>query len=338
MRSALIVGLAGPTLQREEAVFLQQVRPAGLIIFARNVEHPDQLRRLIEDAKAALAGPDCLVMVDQEGGRVQRLREPHWTALPAAARYGQAYRDTPERALQMLAQLSTLCAAELRDVGINTNCAPCLDLPIEGAHDVIGDRAYGHSPSDIAKFGQTVAESFMSMAVLPVIKHIPGHGRAMVDSHQRLPVVDTKWHELNDTDVAPFRSLNHLPAAMTAHIVYSDIDSNAPATTSQTVITDVVRDKIGFDGLLMSDDLSMSALSGAIGDRAAAVRRAGCDLVLHCNGNLTEMRAAAEHSGNLSGRSGERFRAACAIVQKDVFPPDLPEMREQARETLAELL
>ncbi len=338
MRSALIVGLAGPTLQREEAAFLQQARPAGLIIFARNVEHPDQLRRLIEDAKAALAEPDCLVLVDQEGGRVQRLRELHWTALPAAARYGQAYRETPERALQMLVQLSTLCAAELRDVGINTNCAPCLDLPIDGAHNVIGDRAYGRSPSEIAKFGETVAESFMGAGVLPVIKHIPGHGRAMVDSHKQLPVVHTEWPELDETDFEPFRLLNHMPAAMTAHVVYSDLDPEAPATTSKTVVTDVIRDKIGFDGLLMSDDLSMSALSGTIGERAAAGRRAGCDLVLHCNGNLEEMRAAAEQAGNLSGRSNERFQAACAIVRKDVFPLDLPELREQARETLAELL
>ncbi|MEM8975370.1 MAG: beta-N-acetylhexosaminidase [Pseudomonadota bacterium] len=338
MRNAMIVGLAGPTLQKEEAAFLQEVRPAGLIIFARNVQDPDQLRRLIKDARSALAEPDCLVLVDQEGGRVQRLRRPHWTALPAAARYGKAYCEAPERALQMLAQVSSLCAAELRDVGINTNCAPCLDLPINGAHDVIGDRAYGRSPSEIARFGQTVAESFMNAGVLPVMKHVPGHGRAMVDSHKQLPVVHTKWSDLNETDIEPFRLLNHVPAAMTAHVVYSDIDPEAPATTSKTVIANVIRDEIGFDGLLMSDDLSMSALKGTISERAAAVRGAGCDLVLHCNGNLEEMRAAADQAGNLSGRSEERFRAACAITQKDVFPLDLPELREQARETLAELL
>ncbi len=334
MRRAVIVGLSGLTLQPQERAFLTDARPAGIIIFARNVSTPEQLSELIHDARDAVADPDCLVLVDQEGGRVQRLRPPYWTALPAAAKFDQHYEKHPDTAKRVLALVARLCAAELREMGINTNCAPCLDIPVAGAHDVIGDRAYGNAPARVAELGRIVAESFTSAGILPVAKHIPGHGRARVDSHKDLPIVETSLQELRATDFAPFRMLNDLPAAMTAHVVYQSIDPSAPATISDKAITDYIRGEIGFDGLLMSDDLSMSALSGTIGDRARAVRRAGCDLVLHCNGNLNEMQAAADHAGNLAGRSLERFETACAIVNKDIFPPDMRALREQTREFL----
>ena len=337
MRRAIIVGLAGPVLHPQEHEFLSATRPAGLIIFARNVEDPAQLRQLITDARNAISDADCLVLVDQEGGRVQRLRPPHWTALPPASRFGQLYGHDPDRALQSLAQITRLCAAELRDVGINTNCAPCLDLPVDGAHDVIGDRAYGKSPSTIIELGSVVAESFITSGVLPVAKHVPGHGRAKVDSHKHLPIIATSQQDLTGTDFAPFRALNHLPAAMTAHVVYPCIDPNAPATTSKQVTSQIIRGEIGFDGLLLSDDLSMSALSGTIGERARAVREAGCDVVLHCNGNLAEMREVAEAAGNLAERSLERFQSACAIINRDVFPPDLHQLRAETREFLEEI-
>lgn len=337
MRRALIVGLAGSTLCPAERAFLKEVCPAGLILFARNVDEPDQLRHLIADAREAIGCSDCLVLVDQEGGRVQRLRSPYWTEFPAAARYGKLFEKDADIAKRRLAAASQLCAAELRDVGINTNCAPCLDLPVEGAHDVIGDRAYGRAQSQVASLGSIVADSYIEAGILPVAKHLPGHGRAKVDSHKDLPVVETELDQLINSDFSPFRALNHLPAAMTAHVVYTSVDSERPATTSRQVINSVIRGEIGFDGLLMTDDLSMSALQGTIGERAQAARLAGCDLLLHCNGNLAEMKAASEQAGNLSDRSLERYQAACAIVNKDVFPLNFHELRAQVREFLEEL-
>ena len=337
MRRALIVGLAGTSLRQDEARFLNEVCPAGLILFARNVEEPDQLRKLISDAREAIGSPDCLVAVDQEGGRVQRLRSPHWTEFPPAARYGELFVTDADKAARFLTLATRLCAAELRNVGFNTNCAPCLDLQVDGAHDVIGDRAYGRELPLVTDLGRTVAETYMEAGVLPVIKHLPGHGRAQVDSHKALPVVEAEFDELTVTDFAPFRALSDLPAAMTAHVVYTSVDPTEPATTSERVIASVIRDSIGFGGLLMTDDLSMSALRGSIDERTQAARSAGCDLALHCNGNLDEMKAVADEAGNLSGGSLERYRAACAIVSKEVFPPDIRELRAQVREFLEEL-
>lgn len=337
MRRALIVGLADTWLRPGEGRFLNEVCPAGLILFSRNVEAPDQLRKLISDAREAIGSPDCLVALDQEGGRVQRLRPPHWTELPAAARYGDLFATNARKAKRALALATRLCAAELRDVGINTNCAPCLDLPVDGAHDVIGDRAYGRELSHVVDLGRIVAKTNMEAGVLPVIKHMPGHGRAQVDSHKALPIVETEIDELVATDFATFRALRDLPAAMMAHVVYTSVDAKMPATTSASVIGSIVRDAIGFDSLLLTDDLSMSALRGEVGERALAARTAGCDLALHCNGNLDEMKAVADQTGNLSGRSLERFLAACAIVRKDLSSPDIDELRAQVSEFLEEL-
>jgi beta-N-acetylhexosaminidase len=313
MRAALITGLAGLTLTAVEAGFLRSTRPAGLILFARNLAHPGQVRRLVAQARAHIGSDDVLVLIDQEGGRVQRLRPPHWRRLPPArilAAHNQA-RD----AARMIAQLT---ASDLRDLGINTNCAPVLDIPVPGAHDIIGDRAYATTVPGVSALGRAVAEGYRAGGVVPVIKHIPGHGRARADSHLDLPVVDTPHAELSATDFAPFAALRDEPAAMTAHVVFSAIDPAAPASTSPRVHETIIRGEIGFDGLLMSDDLSMRALSGPMRRRAEAVVAAGSDLALHCNGDLAEMEAVAAGVPTLAGRAAARFVKAIDVTRSTV--------------------
>ncbi len=316
MPRAFITGLAGPTLLDVERSFLASTRPAGIILFARNCVAHDQIRRLIGDALDAIGDADALVLIDQEGGRVQRLRPPIGRALPAAAAFGALYAGDPDDARRLAFLVSRQNAADLRALGINTNCAPVLDVPVPGAHDVIGNRAYGATPEQVAALGTEVAAGLMAGGVLPVMKHIPGHGRAGADSHHALPVVATPRAELEATDFAPFRALAHLPAAMTAHVLFTDIDSAHPASTSPTVTNDIIRGTIGFDGLLMSDDLSMKALGGTVGERARAVLAAGSDLVLHCNGIMAEMEAVAAECPAISGRSRRRLDAALAVLQQ----------------------
>lgn len=316
MPNAFITGLAGPDLLDAERAFLAEAQPAGIILFARNCHAHDQIRRLVDDSLDAIGSDDALVLIDQEGGRVQRLRPPLGRALPPAASYGALYAADPDEACRAAHLASRQVAADLRALGINTNCAPVLDLPVPGAHGVIGNRAYGAATEQVAALGAAVAEGLMAGGVLPVIKHIPGHGRGTSDSHHALPVVDTPRDVLEATDFAPFRALAHLPAAMTAHVLYSAIDSARPATTSPAVIAEVIRGTMGFDGLLMSDDVSMKALSGSVGESAAAALAAGCDLVLHCNGNLAEMQAVAAESAPLEGRALARLEEALAVLQR----------------------
>lgn len=316
MRTALIVGVAGTQLSSDEAAFLRDAQPAGFILFSRNLATHDQIRALIGDVRAAIGADDLLVLIDQEGGRVQRLRPPLGRALPPASAYGQLYAQDRDAALAAAREATRLLAADLMDLGINMDCAPVLDLPVEGAHDIIGNRAYGRSVEQIIALAGAVADGFMAGGVVPVIKHIPGHGRATADSHLALPVVDTPRTELERTDFAPFKALAHLPSAMSAHVVFSDIDAAAPASTSATVIGEIIRGEIGFDGLLMSDDLSMQALSGPMRARSEAVMAAGSDLALHCNGELPEMLAAAEGAGTLEGRAKARFDAAIEITRR----------------------
>lgn len=314
MRRALIVGLAGATLTSGERSFLSSARPAGIILFARNCRDRAQLSGLVGAAKNA-AGTDALfVLIDQEGGRVRRLRPPEWRDLPAAAAYGRFYETDPAGAVRAAHLAARLTAADLRDVGINVNCAPVLDVPVPGAHDIIGDRAYGRTLQQVTDLGRAVAEGFLAGGVVPVMKHIPGHGRAKDDSHLELPVVDAPRPELERRDFAPFRVLRDLPAAMTAHVVFRAVDPDLAASISPHTIATVVRGHIGFDGLLMSDDLNMAALHGSIGERAAAVTAAGNDLALHCSGNLPEMREAAAAVPTLEGRAFERFEACLAIA------------------------
>lgn len=316
MTAALITGLSGPTLTAEERDFYRDVKPAGVILFRRNVEDGDLIKSLVDDVRAAAGQDDMLVMIDQEGGRVQRLKPPVARTLPPAAAYAALYTRDPELAKGAAFAVARLVADELRRYGINTNCAPVLDVLVPGAHDIIGDRAYGATPAQIIDLAREVALGLMAGGVVPVIKHIPGHGRATSDSHLGLPVVATPFDELARSDFVPFRALAHLPAAMTAHVVFSDIDAEHPASTSAKITRDVIRSGIGFDGLLMSDDLSMKALAGPMRARAEAVIAAGSDVALHCNGDLTEMRAAAEGAPVLQGAAKLRFDRAFAVTRK----------------------
>jgi beta-N-acetylhexosaminidase len=316
MPNAFITGLAGPDLLPAERTFLAAARPVGIILFARNCQSHDQIRRLVDDARDAIGSDDALVLIDQEGGRVQRLRPPLGRALPAAALYGTLYATDPEEARRAAFLASRQTAADLRALGINTNCAPVLDVPVTGSHNVIGNRAYSDSTEQVATLGAAVADGFMAGGVLPVMKHIPGHGRGTADSHHALPIVHTPRDVLEATDFAPFRALADFPAAMTAHVLYTAIDAERPATTSPAVIDEVIRKTIGFDGLLMSDDVSMKALSGSVGESATAALAAGCDLVLHCNGILAEMEAVAASSAKLEGRPLARLEAALAVLQR----------------------
>jgi beta-N-acetylhexosaminidase len=332
MLSAFITGLAGAELSAREAAVLRETRPCGVILFARNAVDPDQLRRLTEAAASAV-GEEIMVLIDQEGGRVQRLRPPHWRALPAAAAYAKSYGGDLQRAARAARAVARLTAADLRAVGINTNCAPLVDVPTPGSHGVIGDRAYGTSAEDVAALGAAVAEGLMAGGVLPVIKHIPGHGRATADSHFHLPTVSATRAELEATDFMPFRKLAGLPAAMTAHVVFTAWDADAPASISRRVIEDVIRGGIGFDGLLMSDDLGMKALAGSIAERAAAVIAAGSDVVLACNGGLEETEAVAAVVPLLSGRARARFERTRAV-----FGQQQPFEVAEAEACLAEVL
>ena len=324
---AFITGVAGPALSDAERQFLKEAQPWGLIIFKRNVANPLSLRRLIEDFRATL-GRQAPVLVDQEGGRVQRLGPPHWPNYPPGAAYGAVYQRD-RRAGLAAAQLGAhLIAADLAALGIDVDCAPIADVPVAGADPVIGDRAYGKTPDQVAAIAGAVAAGLMQGGILPVLKHLPGHGRAAADSHLRLPVVDADRPTLEATDFAAFKPLAALPLGMTAHVVFSAIDPVAPATTSATIVRDVIRDSIGFSGLLMSDDISMGALSGSLGERARAAIAAGCDMVLHCNGQMAEMLAVAAAVPQLSGEALRRADAALAL-RKTAAPIDAAARRAE---------
>lgn len=312
---AVIFGCAGHELSAGEQAFFREVRPWGVILFQRNCGSPDQIRRLNASLRACVDRDDAPILIDQEGGRVQRLRGEHWRARPAAATFGAINRQDPRMARDLAYDNARVMAAELRDLGINVDCTPCIDVPVEGSHDIIGDRAFASDPWVVAALGQSVIDGMLDGGVLPVIKHMPGHGRARSDSHLELPVVDAPREALERSDFAPFRALAHAPLGMTAHVVYTDIDAGAPATISKRVIDEVVRGFIGFDGALMSDDLSMRALGGTFGDRARAAIAAGCDLVLHCNGNMDEMREIARETPFLSGKALARTGRALAMLK-----------------------
>ncbi|HUS96185.1 MAG TPA: beta-N-acetylhexosaminidase [Hyphomicrobiaceae bacterium] len=337
MPRALAVGLSGPELTIAEAEFLQRVRPCGIIIFSRNIVDRQQLRRLIDDARTAIDFAPVLVLVDQEGGRVQRLRPPVFETLPAAAAYGALYQRNPPEALAAAKTLASYTALLLAEFGINTNCVPCADIPVPGAHAIIGERAYGDEVGQVVALARAVAEGHLSRGVLPVLKHVPGHGRANADSHLALPVVTAGLDDLIATDFAAFRLLRDLPAAMTAHVVFDSIDPSHPASTSRLVIDRMIRGEIGFDGLLMSDDLSMKALEGSIAERSAAVIAAGCDIALHCNGELDEMEAAASAVHDLTGRALDRFHGAAGRTGQHEAG-DVTELTATARTWLAKLL
>ncbi|WP_375408245.1 beta-N-acetylhexosaminidase [uncultured Methylobacterium sp.] len=328
---ALILGCAGRTLSAEETAFFREVRPWGFILFKRNIGTPDEVRALTEALRVTIGRADAPVLIDQEGGRVQRMGPPHWPSYPPGRTFGRL-----DGSAATVARLGArLMAHDLASVGINVDCAPVLDVPVAGAHDVIGDRAYGDRAEAVAAIGRAVAEGLMAGGVLPVMKHIPGHGRAACDSHKGLPVVEASRESLDAHDFAPFRALADLPMAMSAHVVYASIDASRPATQSRRMIEEVIRASIGFDGLLMSDDLSMHALTGSFRDRAEAAFAAGIDVALHCNGEIAEMRGVVEGTPDLAGDALRRADAALALL-RPASDLDLAEARATFAKALAQ--
>ena len=338
---AFIAGCAGLELSADERAFFREARPWGLILFKRNIDTPEQVRALTASFRDLL-GADAAVLVDQEGGRVQRLASPHWPVYPPAAAFGKiAGRENC--ADETLAALGArLIAEDLAAVGIDIDCLPVLDVPFANAHKIIGDRAYAETPADVARLGRAAAKGLMAGGVMPVMKHIPGHGRALADSHLELPVVTASRAELRQ-DFAPFVANADLPAAMTAHVVYEALDPGRPATHSRAVVEEVIRGEIGFDGLLMSDDLSMQALgagNASFFERAARAFAAGLDLALHCNGDLTEAGAVAHAAPTLAGRPLERVeraRADVAQARRQAAPFDPVDARAKLVSALAAL-
>ncbi len=307
--SATILGLQGPVLEADEALFFAEARPWGFILFARNVENPEQLRRLTGDLREAL-GRDAPILVDQEGGRVQRLGAPHWRDWPPAL--DQVAAAGPEHGPRSMYLRARLIAAELRDVGIDVNCAPLADVARDRTHPVLLNRLYGRDPDSVAETALSVALGLMEGGVVPVLKHLPGYGLGEVDSHEALPRVAAAAEDLRATDFAAFRPLADLPLGMTAHVVYDAFDAEAPATLSRRMIR-LIREEIGFGGLLMTDDLSMGALPGPVGTRTARARAAGCDLILHCNGDRAEMEDVLAEAGRMDDDSLARGQAALAL-------------------------
>lgn len=331
--TALIAGCAGLELSPDEAAFFRDAEPWGFILFKRNCDTPDQVRALVKALREAV-GRDAPVLIDQEGGRVQRLGPPHWPTYPKAAAYGALYVRDAEKGLEAAKLGARLMAADLTALGIDVDCLPVLDVPAPGGHDVIGDRAYGRDAKIVSAVGRAAAEGLLAGGVLPVIKHIPGHGRAQVDSHKHLPRVDAPLALLRETDFAAFKPLADMPLAMTAHIVYEAIDADHPATQSAKVVTDIIRGEIGFAGALMSDDLSMHALGGDFASRTKAVLDAGCDLVLHCNGDRAEMEAVVSACRPLDGAALDRVNAALRW-RRAPEPLDIMAAKERFMDLLA---
>lgn len=307
MPKAVIFGCAGQTLSATERAFFAEHNPLGFILFARNVATPDQVRELVASLRDSVGRPEAPVLIDQEGGRVARLKPPHWRAAPPAAKIAALADRDVDAACEAAWLNARLIGTELRSLGIDVDCAPVADVPVPGSHDVIGDRAYGTDAGRVATIARAAALGFIDAGIVPVIKHMPGHGRARADSHLELPVVDTPREVLEKTDFMPFRALADMPWAMTAHVLYTALDPDRPATTSPTIIRDVIRGHIGFDGVLVSDDLSMKALGGSFAERTAAAIAAGCDVALHCNGDFAEMEQVVAAAPPLTEAARERI-------------------------------
>lgn len=333
MRTRAIYGCAGTELGSEERAFFADVRPWGFILFGRNIEDREQVRRLVDALRSTVDDAIAPVLIDQEGGRVARLKPPQWKQRFPAARFGALHEDAAEAAHEAVYLHARLIAHDLAELGINVDCAPVLDVPVEGADDVIGDRAFSRDPAMIVDLGRSVIEGMIDGGVLPVMKHVPGHGRATADSHLALPHVAASREELSLSDFVTFRGLADCPMAMTAHVVYDAIDPKRPATTSPLIVREIIRGEIGFTGLLMSDDLSMNALSGPLSKRTRAAQFAGCDVVLHCNGGMDEMKQVASEAKPLEKAPLKRAEAALAQI---VSPQEFDVAAGEAR--LAELL
>lgn len=335
MTRAIILGCSGPRLTQAEADFFAEAQPFGFILFRRNVEDPEQLAELVAALRACVEH-DAPILIDQEGGRVQRMIPPHWTRYPPGASYLKASPDLA--GAREAARLGArLMAHDLHAVGIDIDCLPVLDVPVPGSHDIIGDRAYAADPEQVAVLGRAAAEGLMAGGVLPVIKHIPGHGRALADSHHDLPVVNADRAHLEAWDFMPFKALSDMPIAMTAHVVYTALDPEQPATTSRIVL-DMVRDELGYQGLIVSDDLSMKALKGDLEQRAKRALKAGCDVVLHCNGDMAEMEAVLAGSKPLKGKRRKRAEAALGRRVRLAEPLDVMEGRARFDRLMAPYL
>jgi beta-N-acetylhexosaminidase len=317
---SMIVGCSGFVLTAQELEFYRDANPWGFILFKRNIDNPEQVKALTAQMRACVGRNDAPVLIDQEGGRVQRMGPPYWPKYPSGRELGAIYAQDPVKGRELCRQNSLKMAHDLLQLGINVDCLPVLDVPVKGAHDVIGDRAYSYNAETVAILGRAAAEGLLAGGVMPVIKHIPGHGRAGADSHHNLPIVTASRNALMKQDFVPFQALADMPAAMSAHVVFTSIDKDAPATTSRKVIRTIIRGKIGFDGLLMSDDLSMKALIGTFKERTEACFAAGIDIGLHCNGNMEEMRAVAEGAPILAGKAKRRAEAALARIKHRVEP------------------
>ena len=335
MPKSAILGCAGPQLSRDERRFFAEQDPLGFILFARNCETPEQVRALVDQLRDAVGRADAPILIDQEGGRVQRLQPPTWRQAPAPARFAELADRDPEAAREAAQLNARLLAHEVGELGITVDCLPCLDIRVPGASAVIGDRAFGADPARIAALGKAVVDGLLTGGVLPVIKHIPGHGRALVDSHQELPRVDADLATLRASDFPPFAELVGEYWAMTAHVIYDAIDPQRPATLSPTVIQQTIRAEIGFDGALISDDLSMKALTGGFARRAADALAAGCDLVLHCNGEREEMAAVMAGTGPLTGEAMRRVQMSERARRAWVQPLDPAAARQQLDALLA---
>ena len=319
MTHAVIFGVAGPALEDAERDFFRDVDPLGFILFQRNCQNRAQLAALCAALREAVGRATAPILIDQEGGRVARLAPPEWRARTAMAPIGALWgrdADAGERAAWLAARL---IAHDLREIGVTVDCAPVLDVPQADSDAIIGDRAFAAEPEPVAALGRAFMAGLHEGGVVSVVKHIPGHGRATVDSHKALPRTPAPLDDLAAVDFAPFRALNDAPMAMTAHVVYEALDSAAPATISPRVIAEIIRGRIGFDGLLMSDDLSMAALDGSFVVRARAALDAGCDVALHCNGRMEEMRAAAQGARPMTERA--LMRAARAMRIADHIEP-----------------
>ena len=333
---AYITGCAGPVLTEEEKSVFRELPPCGLILFDRNCQDPDQIRNLIASFKEAVGEQTVLILIDQEGGRVQRLKPKaesanwqdlagagSWRQWPTGRSYGELYHKDAAQGLEATKLVYQLLSSELLALGINVNCVPVLDIPVEGSHDIIGDRAYGTDIETVVTLGKVAAQAHLSQGVLPVIKHVPGHGRANADSHYELPVLHTDLDILKTVDFMPFKLLNDLPLAMTAHVLIPSLDKDQPVSTSKTIMKDIIRDWIGYDGLVMSDDLYMEALSGSMDQRAKAVLEAGCDVGLYCKGILEQIKQTGEMSPVLAGDALRRFESSTALLGKaDEFDRD----------------
>ena len=311
---AFIAGCSGHMLTDEEKSFFEEARPWGFILFARNCRDSGQIRALCQELRACIGRDDAPILIDQEGGRVDRLKPPEWPERPPMMRFGDLYKLDKALGAEAAMLGARLIAQDLAELGVNVNCVPVLDVPQPDAHEIIGDRALANHPETIAALARDVVRGTLSAGVLPIIKHIPGHGRAMADSHLELPVVTASLSDLENVDLVPFRALSDAPMAMTAHVIYTAWDEANCATLSPTIIGEVIRGQVGFDGLLMSDDLSMKALSGSFEERTRAALAAGCDIALHCNGDMAEMRAVAAAAPVLDGKAAERAEAATALL------------------------